>query len=214
MKALGFLIKQMALRELRVYAARHLDDAGTHVGYRWSVQAKVPPPDPRPEAWDDQWTDDWEPAAGTMSDAIKESTLLLHWGIAGKLSGHDYLECDTCGEVQMCQKKSGTPSARKKCIMTVKCGGYMRRMFEVFQIEKAPRKTKARKAKSEAPKKQRGHSQAIRDEALALLDQGMSQSQAARIMALRHPDTCSKLTVSTISTWKLARNRALQSKVA
>lgn len=190
-----FLIKDMHKRGLRVFAS--LPDF-TH-----RLQASV--------GTTPEWVDDWEPHAGTMVDAIKEMDWVFALGVAGKRSGHDILSCDECGEVQMVDKAKGAPSARKKCIMTVQCKGYLRRLPEIFEvIKKEKKKSHHKKADPNAPKaerKKRGYREEIRLMALELLDSGSNQSQVCRQLRELYPGECQKISVATISTWRLQRDR-------
>lgn len=111
--AVAFLIREVADRGITI-VARFPD-------YKWRY---VP--------------EDWETAAGSMVEAIKKMDWVFDWGVAGKMSGHDFLCCNSCDEVMMLPKSKGAPSQKPVCHSTPGCKGLYRRLPEIFDVDKPP----------------------------------------------------------------------------
>ena len=82
--------------------------------------------------------EDWETAAGTMLEAIRKMSWIFDWGVAGKVTGHDFLCCNSCEEVMMLPKSKGAPSQKPVCHSTPACKGLYRRLPEIFDVDKPP----------------------------------------------------------------------------
>lgn len=55
----------------------------------------------------------------TLIDACRRNRSILDWALEGAKSGHVFLACDQCAEVQLVAMES----KGKRCIMTPQCGG-------------------------------------------------------------------------------------------
>lgn len=87
---------------------------------------------------------DWREVADTLANVIDSMGWIFAWGVAGKLSGHDWLQCNSCDELQLLPKAKGAPSQKPKCHMTLNCKGTYRRMPEIFDVTK-PKKPRKKK---------------------------------------------------------------------
>jgi hypothetical protein len=108
---------------------------------------------------------DWKQLAGSLVDSIEDISWLFKWGVYGKLHGHDWLQCNSCDELQMKAKGLGAPSQKPKCHMSPGCNGVYRRMPEIFEVTKPPkpRMTKKMREALEEAKKQAELNDAILD---------------------------------------------------
>lgn len=124
----GWVIREMASRGLQVVAAppNYLD---------WEIVVV-----------DDNGAD-WTEVADTLVDSINAISDVIVWGVLGKYSGHDLLQCESCDEIQLLPKAEGAPSKNKKCKMSPHCKGRMRRMPEIFAVTKPKKKRMTKKQK-------------------------------------------------------------------
>ena len=204
----AFLFTEMYRRGIRVAAEKKED------GLHWKLQGDRKKAAVRseldsilegaPERADEpaeEWGDEWEDLAGSMADAIKESWLLFTWGVAGLVSSHEFLTCNQCGATQVCHRKDGTPSASKRCIMTIQCKGKMKR-FPNYIFTLLGKKRHGGGARGIGSTK-KGIPMDIRLEALEIADRLGNMSEAARQMAVKYPDY--KFSAAGVKYWREQR---------
>jgi hypothetical protein len=193
MNGMAFLFTEMANRGIRVFVEPFEEEG--RKGVKWRLQGQH----------GEEWTDEWAELAGTLVEAITESRLLFSWGSLGKLTGHDWLVCKSCGCTQLCAKKDGAPSAGRRCVMTIGCKGKLRRFeTDIFVYSKPGR----RSTTSGVPRRtgmgtsKKGTPLNIRLEALEVADR-TNMSEAARQMRAKYPQY--KFSPSGITYWRKQR---------
>lgn len=113
-------------------------------GCWWVIEAKDGPPEEIPESVDkrhkvvdpQKWTRDWESTAGTLVDVVKAMAWVFEIIIFGEIKAdrHEWLCCDLCDMAQALPKKYGAASQNRKCHMTPRCEGYVRRLPDIWLI--------------------------------------------------------------------------------
>lgn len=75
-----------------------------------------------------------------MMTIIDQNDLFFRCGLQGFTIKHHWMVCNECDEPQLLHDKYGAPSQKRRCLMTSKCMGIMRRiepyMFEVVMPRK------------------------------------------------------------------------------
>ena len=107
------------------------------------------PVDKRHKVEDDwTWTRDWEPAAETLVDVIKSMTWVFEIVLFGEIKPdrHEWLCCEICDVAQCLPKKYGAASQKRKCHMTPRCEGIMRRLPDIWSIKHPKARPKPRQS--------------------------------------------------------------------